>query len=60
MLSYKMPITFRYGFFAGFLAGFTLGLIKKRPSYALVCSFVTTPTIGLGLCYEEFRELAKL
>jgi len=58
-LSYKMPVTFRYGVTLGFGSGFLVGLYKKSiivmPKHALIGAVV----LGFGLCYHEFYELSR-
>ena len=59
-LTYKMPITFRYGFILGVLAGFTHMVVRQKPSLFLIHGFVWTNGLGIGLCYKEFSDILKI
>ena len=57
-LSYKLPVTFRYGALIGACVGTVLAL--KRGKFLLVPYhlFLWSSTIGFGLCYDELYNLA--
>lgn len=59
-LSYKLPITFRYGFILGVLAGFTHMLVRQKPSLFLIHGVIWTNGLGFGLCYNEFRDILRI
>jgi len=56
-LSFKMPVTFRYGFVIGFVLGVPLAFFTGRPSTLLKWMIYTTIGFGMGTCYEEFGEI---
>ena len=56
-LSFKMPVTFRYGFAIGFFCGVPAAFITGRPSSLLKWTLYTTIGFGLGTCYEEFGDI---
>jgi len=58
-LSYKMPVTFRYGATIGLGTGFVYGIYKKSISVMVKHTLVGAAICGLGLCYHEFYELSR-
>ena len=58
-LSFKMPVTFRYGFVIGFVLGVPAAFYTGRPSTLLKGMLYTTVGFGLGTCYEEFGQIVN-
>jgi hypothetical protein len=52
-LSYKLPITYRYGMLVAFFSGIVSMWKKKRVLRLPLHLFVVGNTLGLGLAYEE-------
>lgn len=58
-LSYKLPVTLRYGFAIGFFVGFFIAMGTRKPSHLIKTMIMGTFLFGFGTCYEEFSFILK-
>lgn len=59
-LKYKMPVTFRWGAYIGFILGCAHTLIGKNNRYLWMHPLIFTPSIGFGLCYNDFYRIYNI
>ena len=58
-LSYKMPVTLRYGVAIGLASGLVATTYRKSLRPLWRHTVVATAVIGLGLCYQELTGIAE-
>lgn len=59
-ISYKLPVTLRYGFYLGFFFGLPIAMKTHKPSTLIKAIIFGTLGFGFGTCYQEFSQLIKL
>lgn len=59
-LSFKFPVTLRYGIAIGVIIGLPLCIFAQKPSYFLRTMLYSTFFFGFGTCYSEFWEILQL
>ena len=58
-LSYKLPVTTRYGVAIGLASGLVATAYRKSLRPIVRHTIFYTTIIGLGLCYQEFYGIAQ-
>jgi hypothetical protein len=59
-LSYKMPVTFRWGLLSGFVFGCLHAMVAKKRKYMVTHTLGLGFGAGLGLCYNDFYEIMRI
>ena len=59
-LSYKLPVTLRYGFAIGVFVGLPLCIFRQKPSLLIKSMLYTTIVFGFGTCLGDFKEYITL